>query len=224
MTRPGISVIIPVYNGERYLAAAVNSVLEQTLPAREVIVVDDGSSDASLAVATTFGTQVQCISQPNSGAAAARNRGADAAKGEWLAFLDADDLWTPRKLESQIAAAEADPGLDMIFGLVRQFRQDGHAVDDNPALRGYFPSAMLVRREAFYWAGAFSSEWRIAEFIDWYARAVDAGLRSGIVNEVVTLRRIHETNQGVEKRHARGDFALVLKAALERRRHMRPGP
>jgi glycosyltransferase involved in cell wall biosynthesis len=96
-----ITAIIPVHNGERHLAEAIQSVLAQTLPPGEIIVVDDGSTDASAAIAQSFGAPVRVLAQPNLGPAAARNLGLAHATGDLLAFLDADDLWTPNKLARQ---------------------------------------------------------------------------------------------------------------------------
>src|SRR5436305_1029668 len=91
--QPMISVIIPVYNGERYLGEAIESVLAQSYHWLEIILVDDGSTDGSATVAKQFSPAVQVVRQPNLGAGAARNRGIALAQGEFLAFLDADDLW-----------------------------------------------------------------------------------------------------------------------------------
>jgi glycosyltransferase involved in cell wall biosynthesis len=96
-----ISVVIPCYNGAKYLREALDSVLAQTLPPLEVIVVDDGSTDDSAAIAESFGPPVRVIRQSNQGESVARNRAIGEAKGEWVAFLDADDLWLPEKLAEQ---------------------------------------------------------------------------------------------------------------------------
>lgn len=105
----GVSVVIPCYNGEAFLAEAIRSVLTQTHPPVEVIVVDDGSTDGSAGIAEAFGPPVSVVHQPNQGESIARNRGMEAAKGEWIAFLDADDVWVPTKLEQQRLAME--PGV-----------------------------------------------------------------------------------------------------------------
>ena len=115
-----VSVIIPVYNGERYLGEAIESVLAQTYKEVELIVVDDGSTDKSAAVARCF-TDVRYCFQPNSGIGAARNQGADLARGGLLAFLDADDRWVRDKLLWQTKALAADNELAMVFGHVQQF-------------------------------------------------------------------------------------------------------
>ena len=95
---PSISVVIPCCNAAAFLRATIASILGQTQSVLEVIVVDDGSTDDSASIAESFGPPVRVIRQPNQGESAARNRGIEAAVGEWVAFLDADDLWLPTKI------------------------------------------------------------------------------------------------------------------------------
>src|SRR5215203_2881736 len=111
-----VSAIIPVYNSERYLAEAIESVLVQTYPSHEIIVVDDGSIDGSAQVAKRFGSAVRYVFQRQAGVGAARNHGVELAEGRFFAFLDADDLWTKDKLQLQLAAFAADPELEAVFG------------------------------------------------------------------------------------------------------------
>src|SRR5262245_20179101 len=106
-----VSVVIPCYNAGRFLKETLESILAQTRPALEVIVVDDGSTDDSAAVAGAFGPPVRVLRQSNQGESVARNRGLDEARGDWVAFLDADDVWAPDKLERQLAAVEGSPGV-----------------------------------------------------------------------------------------------------------------
>src|SRR5438093_12571348 len=103
MKQSMISCVVPVFNGERYLAEALESILEQSYRPLEIIVADDGSTDGTRAVVAHYGTQVRYLWQPNSGPAAARNLGLSAARGEFVAFLDADELGHPEKLERQMA-------------------------------------------------------------------------------------------------------------------------
>jgi glycosyltransferase involved in cell wall biosynthesis len=107
-TPQSISVVIPCFNGSRYLGATIRSVLAQTAPPMEILVVDDGSTDDSASVAGSFGQAVRIIQQPNQGESVARNRGIDEAKGEWIAFVDADDLWEPGKLAAQLKLASSE--------------------------------------------------------------------------------------------------------------------
>src|SRR5207245_10700422 len=108
MAHARVSAIIPVFNGERYLAEAIESVLAQTSPASEIVVVDDGSTDGSGAGAGRFGSAARLVFGGHAGAGAARNRGVAESTGELLAFLDADDIWPSDKLERQLAALFED--------------------------------------------------------------------------------------------------------------------
>lgn len=104
MNKPTVSVVIPCYNGAKFLRETLDSVLAQTYPVLEVLVIDDGSTDDSAAIAESYGSPIRVIRQPNQGESVARNRGIDEAKGDWIAFLDADDLWNPNKIFKQIYA------------------------------------------------------------------------------------------------------------------------
>jgi glycosyltransferase involved in cell wall biosynthesis len=225
-----VSVIVPARDGERYLAEALESILVQTLAPAEVIVVDDGSTDGTAGVAARFAPRVRCVRQEAGGAAAAVNRGIGEADGPLIAFLDADDLWTPDKLALQVAAMEGDPELDLVFGHVEQFHSpeleeaDRRAiVASNEHLVGYSRGTMLARREALDRVGPFDTRWQVGEFVDWHARAVDSGLRMLVVPEVVMRRRMHTSNAGLRAADARGDYARIVRAALNRRREQTGG-
>lgn len=220
-----VSVVVPVYNCQRYLPEAVESALAQTYRPIEVIVVDDGSTDGSADAAKRFVPPVQYCWQPHSGAGPARNRGVDLARGSFLAFLDADDLWVETKLVLQMAAFDADPELDMVFGHVQQFPSPELAGSAKPRLRysaekvpGYVAAAMLIRRDAFVRVGPFESHWHLGEFMDWYLRAIERGLKGLMLPEVVARRRLHADNLGLRERASQGDYLRILKASLDRRR------
>jgi glycosyltransferase involved in cell wall biosynthesis len=226
MSAPRVSVVIPVYNGERYLAATIESVLAQTRPPDEVIVVDDGSTDGSAQIAERYATRgVRCHSQANAGGGAARNRGIALSRGDFIAFLDADDLWEPVKLQLQLDAFAAEPSLDLVFGRVSHFvspdldpEEAGRLVCPPGLHPGYLTSALLARSEAMERVGSFREDLTVGEFVDWMARARELGLREAMLPDRVFSRRLHKTNQGVVHGSDRSDFARVVKAALERRR------
>jgi glycosyltransferase involved in cell wall biosynthesis len=125
MSAPAFSVVIAAYNAEHTLGKAIQSVLDQTWPAHELIVVDDGSTDATSAVARGFGARVVCIRQANAGVSAARNAGADRASGDWLAFLDADDWYYPDRLRWHADWIARDSALDFLTGDSEYRRPDG---------------------------------------------------------------------------------------------------
>jgi len=225
MKKTTISVIIPVYNAEQYLAEAIESVLMQSVKPLEIIVVNDGSTDESEKVINTFKNDICYVSQENKGASEARNLGISKAKGSLLAFLDADDIWTVHKLELQLKALNSDPELDMVFGNVEQFVSPGLDVKERTRLRlelktmpGYHCGSMLIKRESFQRVGPFNENLRLAEFIDWFSRAEEMKLNYKLLPQVVLKRRIHKTNQGLYNRHHMKDYTNVLKAALDRRR------
>jgi glycosyltransferase involved in cell wall biosynthesis len=216
---PLVSVIVPAYNAAPFIAEALESVLRQDYRPIEVIVVDDGSADATAEIARSFGPPVLVLGQAHAGIGAARNAAIAAAYGELLAFLDADDLWTPGKLSRQVSQLEADSSLDMVFGQAVEFRtaDDGRIVERPPA-SGLLPGAALIRMDAFHRVGWFRTNLRVGEFIDWYARATESGLRSAIRSEPVLRRRIHKSNTGTIDKAACVDYISVVRAALERRR------
>ena len=213
-----VSVVIPVRNGEHFLAEAIESVLGQSRPPLELIVVDDGSSDSTSEVARAFGSRVRYVPQPPLGVAAALNRGVGTARGDLLAFLDADDVWRNDKLELQLDAFRAQTRLDAVFGHLANVDAAGNTRE---TFAGWSRGTMLIRTEAFARVGPFR-QWRLGEFIEWYARAVDLGLVLLMLPEVVLLRRVHDSNVGVERRHERSEYARVLKAVLDRRRTEHP--
>jgi glycosyltransferase involved in cell wall biosynthesis len=229
--RPLVSIIVPVYNGERYLAEAIESVLAQTYRPIEIIVVDDGSTDRTADVARSFSETVRCYSQPNSGCGAARNTGIQRAQGRFLAFLDADDLWVKEKLSVQMPVLEATPGLDIVFGHVRQFFSPDldHTARKKVAcpdgeFPGYHVGTMLIRKETFLHVGLFNSALQCGEFLDWAFRSKEKGLKELLLPDVLMKRRIHSSNMGIVKSNTQtsnshADYVRVLKASLDRRRN-----
>jgi len=200
--------------------------LAQTYRAAEVIIVDDGSTDSSAKIAKRYaGSQVRYVYQTNSGAASARNQGINLAQGRFLAFLDSDDIWFPNKLKLQLMAFERNPKLDMVYGHITQFQDpelkiDSKTIDvkNEELVPGYSVCTMLIKQESFHRVGPFSTQWRVGEFVDWYARAMEIGLKSILLPEIVLKRRIHLSNMGISERKSQADFARIMKAALDRRR------
>jgi glycosyltransferase involved in cell wall biosynthesis len=226
MPRAAVSFVVTVYNKRRYLAEVLAGIgAQEGSFEREVIVVDDGSDDGSGDVARAFGDAVRVVTQQRRGNGAARNRAVAEASGAYFAFLDADDRFTPEKLSRQLARLDSDQSLDMIFGWVREFvspelDDDVKAQIRPPAPESPWaaPNLMLIRRKSFERVGPFSEELRVGVTVDWYARAVEAGLASEVLPEVVLERRLHAANNGLRERDARSQYIHVLKAAMDRRR------
>ena len=222
--RPLVSVLIAVYNAAPYLGEAIDSALAQSYRPIEIVVVDDGSDDGSGEVAHGY-PDVKVVSQPRGGIGAARNRAVDNASGAYFSFLDADDRFTPEKLARQMEAFDADPSLDIVFGNVTEFVSPELSGEDAARLRDpavnvpwRSPSLMLVRRDSFLRVGSFSTDIKVGITVDWYARAVDLGLKTGEVPFVVLERRLHGSNNGIRERDSRSHYLRVLKASVDRRR------
>lgn len=225
-TAASVSVVIPVFDNEAYLGEAIESVLGQTTPPGEVLVVDDGSADGSAGVGQAFGGIVRVVRQANSGISGARNRGVSEATGSLICFLDADDRWLPGSLEMRIDVLALDPDLELVFGAVAQIRAaDWPATisGDRPAtevMPGPSCDTLLVTRDAFDRVGPFDARWRAGEFIDWFARARHAGVSMLGLPDVLAWRRIHDQNHGIRQRAAYADYLGVVKASIDRRREL----
>ncbi len=199
---PLVSVIIPAFNGGRYLAAAIESALAQTYRDREIVVIDDGSTDNSRAVADSFNDRIVILSQPNGGVSAARNRGIGATSGEWLAFLDADDVWFPDKLARQAEYFETsdivcsnaliigtDNKLLLAPGEIASLTARGifHLVEGgSPPL-----SSVCVRRSAMG-GQRFDTARRFGEDLDLWMRLVAQGARLTAIDEPLSSYRVHQ--------------------------------
>ncbi len=221
---PTVSVIIPVHNGARYLAEAIESALAQTHPSQEIIVVDDGSTDGSATIAARYGPPVRLTATAHVGAPIARNHAASLATGDWLAFLDADDRWLPEKSAQQLAAATR-VGETIAFGGVRHFLSPELDASTRQRLycppnveHGPMPSNFFVRRDTFIALGGFDPRWRVGELLDWYGRATDAGYRAVTIPELVLHRRVHTANYSLTAAPQHVDLARIAKRTIDRRR------
>lgn len=198
--------------------------MQQDYSAYELIVVDDGSTDGSREIVDSLGPPSRYIHQPNAGTAAARNRGIRVARGEFLAFLDQDDLWLPKKLTLQVEAMKQSETIGMAFTLVQQFIDPSLNADQRSHIKlsqqpavGIIPSAALMRRRVLDEVGLFR-EGEYLEWAEWYTRFVETGIHSYVVPEVLVKRRVHLYNKGRSCFVQRKQYARIMKAALDRRR------
>lgn len=223
-----VDVVIPCYNAARFLRAAIDSVLQQDVPGLRILLVDDGSTDASADIAWSYGPVVQVQQQPNCGIAAARNAGIRLTRAPWLAFLDADDLWTQDSLRVRLEAFARAPETDLAFGQLEQFHSpemDAAAraklpIESSPA-DARFAGTLLARRDAFLRAGYFNTTLKVGEMIDWISRADAAGLLTCQVDRVVMRRRVHGDNTTLRQAVDRSAYLRALKVALDQRRSPR---
>jgi glycosyltransferase involved in cell wall biosynthesis len=223
-----ISVVVPAYNAARYVRASIASVLTQTLPPDEVIVVDDGSSDRTPTVVDEFAPLVRLVRQEHMGYAVAMNRGVHEASGSLLAFQDADDLWEPEKLERQRGAIDADPDVDAVFGHVECFLSPDLAPEAArryhvpPVMAAYQLMTMLIRRSVFDRVGPLHSRAGTGVVVDWISRAHAADVRMLMLDALVARRRIHDSNTGIRMASQRNPE--LIAALRAHRRRMRRSP
>lgn len=220
--QPLVSVVVPVFAGERFLGEALDTIAAQTYPRIETIVVDDGSPDASAELAMSR-TGVRVLREPHRGVAAARNAGIAAATGELIAFLDQDDLWRAAKIASQVALLGQHPRLDIALCHVEAVLLDGTPHPswltwETAVQPGYVPSAWLVRREAFARVGLFDTSYRMVCDADWLARAKDAGLESRTLADTLASWRIHGANDSYDQATMRSETFRMIHATIERQR------
>lgn len=220
-TNPLVSAILPVYNGARFVAEAIESVLEQDYRPLECIVVDDGSTDESAAIIARY--PVTYISQAQSGPGAARNVGVRASRGEILAFLDQDDRWAPGKLSAQVDALRANPGPAYSTTLQRTWLEDGV---DRPAWiteeqlesdSGLFPGMLAVTRDAFEKVGTFREELRSASDADWFFRANDLEIPHLRILQPLLIRRIHDANQSRDVGTSHRELLRIARDSIARK-------
>jgi glycosyltransferase involved in cell wall biosynthesis len=224
---PLVSVVLPVYNGARYVRAALASVFAQSYRPLEVIVVDDGSTDGTPAAVRAF-PGVRYVRQANRGAAAARNAALPLARGELVAFMDHDDLWTPDKLSVQVAYLAQHPSLAGVVAHLRLFLSDGaaEAVGVREELLagdqvGWCTPTLVARAWAFDRVGYFDESYRNGSDTDWFLRARDLGVELGVVPNCLLLKRIHDSNVTLRPDAVNAGVLRALRASLDRRRRLR---
>lgn len=229
MTQPplDLTVVIPAYNNAAYLTEAVESVRRQTRPPRRIVLVDDGSTDNTPEIAAALRADgampLDYVRQDNAGPAAAMNRGAAMVDSELIAFHSADDIWVAEKIAWQLV--ELEGGADLVFGHLQNFISPeldaaaaaGLHCPPEP-MPGASAGTLLTRLETFRKVGPLDERFQVGEFIDWFARASDLGLKVVTLPQVVSMRRLHGSNHSLTRKSQDVGYAHVLKAMLDRRR------
>ena len=215
---PLVSVVVPTYNSARFIGEAVKSVIEQTYSHHEIIVVDDGSTDNTKDVLRPFDGRIRYLHQENRGPSAARNAGIKAAKGEYVCFLDADDLWLPQKLELQVAYMDCHQDVGVLFSDHEEFDQNGTVFNSFLKQKVFYRElvsseliptdrafrmlvaenfistpTVMVRRDSFKKTGLFDESIRSVEDRDMWLR-FSARYKIACLPIVVCRRRLHGLN------------------------------
>lgn len=220
-----VSTVIPVYNREEFIAEAIESALNQQGVKMEILVVDDGSTDGTVAAASRFGSRIRLIRQENAGPPAARNRGVAAAQGEFLTFLDSDDLWPPHRTRLLLDCLTTHPGAGAAMGQMQYIPADVSRSDrfaaacrEAEAIRNYNLGASLFRSSALQAVGGFDETMRYSDDWDWFVRAREKGVRIELVPEVTLINRRHGENLSNQREIGNHYTLMMLKKSLDRRR------
>ena len=229
MDRFHVSVIIPAYNAEHTIGEALDSVQKQTRAADEIIIIDDGSEDRTAEYATNHPSSPRIIRTKNQGAAAALNRGIEHASGNILAFLDADDIWLPDKLELQCKLIGIEPGIKMVLSYFETFicpsipeeiiKRLVFPVGPQP---GYLLGTLMARSEVFTRYGNFDPELRTGYFIDWFSKIKCKGVNYKLLDDILLKRRIRNGTLGQRTGNndrLSTDFVEIARRAIARNRN-----
>lgn len=214
-----VSVIIPTYNRQDLLFEAIESVLNQVYVNFELLVIDNMSDDKTLDRLNQISdTRIKVLTESRRGAAHARNTGISHSRGDFLAFLDSDDLWVPTKLALQVKKINELGKGNMLFAEYREFAAD-HEIDVSQRTGSKMSLSlitMLIRKEDFIRVGLFDPKLQAGEFLEWYARALDLGMTTSTIKEVLSLRRIHAGNSASSARSAK-DYLNACRALIANR-------
>jgi glycosyltransferase involved in cell wall biosynthesis len=234
---PQVSVIIPAYNGRAYIAEAIESVLGQSFTDFELLVVDDGSTDDTAAIIQTYGRRVRYLYKTNGGPGSARNLGIQQAKGEYIAFLDQDDLWLPNRLAEQVPVLQQDPQLGMVFSdalyeSTADLKEQNSFSIDRPCrghvlkqlfANNFIPNlTVLVRKCCFDRLGLLdeSGSMMITDDYNMWLR-VTAHYPVTYIDKPLARYRWHEQNFSADRERAYLDTMTALQNVLERHPHLK---
>lgn len=223
---PLLSVIIPVFNGEKLLSDAIESILSQGYPNLEIIVIDDGSTDNTKEVAMSFKEEVCYHSQKNQGPAVARNTGIKKSKGQIIGFLDADDVWSEGRVELLMGKFQEDSNLQIVMGhTISKVLEGAKNIEPNllkPHIIPVFGSA-LFKRSVFDKVGLIDESFWISEDQDWFMRAKEMKIPMKIIKDVVVIRRLHGDNMTNDTNWEKAGILKVLRKSIDRRRRDNKG-
>jgi glycosyltransferase involved in cell wall biosynthesis len=225
--KPLASVVIPLYNGQKFIDQTIKTVLNQDFSPLEIIVVDDGSTDSGAGIVKNY-EQVRYFYQENQGNAAARNQGICKSKGEFIALLDQDDLWEKHKLRTHLDYMIRHPEIYYTIARFKYFLSPGvqrpkwcrenllreHYVD-------YSPSSLVVRKRVFNMVGYFDWKFKTGSDGDWFFRAKDMKIPMAVIDEVLLYRRVHHANQSKHVKQSHAELLKVIRKSIARKKGQR---
>ena len=223
MSGPTVSVVMPLRDCAAHVGEAVVSVLAQSWSNFELIVVDDGSRDGGPDIVRRLAPDARVLTQPEPGVARARNLGVETAEGEYVAFLDADDVLPTGSLAVRATALALDPSVGAVFGRIEEFLTVGEDVDSSPRLRqpvgptdARLSVTMMIRIQGFLEVGGFDPGVGKWYFMDWLSRLSASGVASVQIPDVVVRRRLHAANTGLTAGPQTQELLGTLRSALSR--------
>lgn len=214
-----MSVVMPAWNAARFIEEALRSVLDQTVQPTTIVVVDDGSTDETGRLAAAFDPSVTVLRRHHAGVGLSRTAGVVATTSEFVAFLDADDVWLPEKTERQLALMDADASIEAVFCRLDEFRDPvvgppAGTRSPRQSVAAALTSTALLRRELLTRLGPFAAT-PVGEWASWWAQARAQGVQERFVPEVLVRRRLHAGNNS----HLHGDHGPTFLAIARAHNH-----
>lgn len=223
--KPMVSIIIPVYNAEKYLFETLSSLTGDDFQPREIIVVDDGSTDKSAEIARGF-NEIKYYFQENKGVSVARNFGIECSKGDFITFLDADDVWIPGRIQQGLNYFIKNPETDFVLGMSQRFFDNGFERPSNMHQEWFdhpqFASntgVLMARRHCFDRIGGFDPGYKRGEDTEWIQRARDLGLVMDRMPVLFLKQRVHEQNTEIRKNPDVINYLKMMHESVQRKKH-----
>ena len=222
-----ISCIVSSFNSEKYIAEAISSILDQTYKHTEIIVADGGSTDNTKEVIQRFNSNIKFITQKILSPAETRNLGFQSSKGNYVAFLDADDLWHPEKLTRQMIRFTENPETDLCITYAEMFwsedlKNEKIIFRNHPrtkSIPGYATTTLLAKKKVFEIAGKFNKDLWFTDATEWFIRVKGLGLKIHMIEEPLTYHRVHQSNLTKRKsEESREEFLALVKSVLDRKK------
>lgn len=220
MDTPLISVVIPFYKGERFIAETLDSIFNQEHEKIEVILVNDGSPEFNARMFDRFGDRLKILTQENKGQAAARNTGLRAAKGSVIGLIDQDDIWPAGRITLMLPYLLSDNSFDFVRGMAKDFsiNESGVKKEREPIFQEALIGTALYKKHVFERTGLFDESMRVGEDFDWNIRLRESGCSEKRLSDVTLLVRRHDANQSDTKDFIKNGQLRSLRQKLMRAR------